>query len=87
MGPILHPEDIMREFYLVLKRKSLNAASNRKPEAGHPGARTPFDCCSLSFQPFTHPVCARNADGTGNIFDLVNIIAWLKYIIPFLSYP
>ncbi|KAF9270132.1 cyclophilin-like protein [Marasmius fiardii PR-910] len=41
-------------------------------------ARTPFDCCALSFQPFSHPVCARNADGTGHVFDLVNIIPWLK---------
>ncbi|KAJ2921555.1 hypothetical protein H1R20_g15541, partial [Candolleomyces eurysporus] len=38
----------------------------------------PFDCCSLSFQPFSHPVCARNADGTGDVYDLVNIIPWLK---------
>ncbi|KAG7099117.1 hypothetical protein E1B28_000990 [Marasmius oreades] len=44
----------------------------------HAAARTPFDCCALSFQPFTHPVCARNADGTGHVFDLVNIIPWLK---------
>ncbi|KAH9486632.1 Peptidyl-prolyl cis-trans isomerase-like 2 [Psilocybe cubensis] len=49
-----------------------------KAEAPHPGARTPFDCCALSFQPFTHPVCARNTDGTGIVFDLVNIIPWLK---------
>ncbi|KAF8973695.1 cyclophilin-like domain-containing protein [Flammula alnicola] len=49
-----------------------------KAEAPHPGARTPFDCCALSFQPFSHPVCARNADGTGTVFDLVNIIPWLK---------
>ncbi|KAF8912974.1 cyclophilin-like domain-containing protein [Gymnopilus junonius] len=49
-----------------------------KQEAPHPGARTPFDCCALSFQPFSHPVLARNPDGTGNVFDLVNIIPWLK---------
>ncbi|KAF9474094.1 cyclophilin-like protein [Pholiota conissans] len=49
-----------------------------KVEAPHPGARTPFDCCALSFQPFSHPVCARNPDGTGLVFDLVNIIPWLK---------
>ncbi|KAI0348395.1 cyclophilin-like protein [Trametopsis cervina] len=49
-----------------------------KAEAPHPGARTPFDCCALSFQPFDTPVCARNADGTGLVFDLVNIIPWLK---------
>ncbi|KAI0931894.1 hypothetical protein AcW1_000828 [Taiwanofungus camphoratus] len=49
-----------------------------KQDPPPPGARTPFDCCALSFQPFTHPVCARNADGTGFVFDLVNIIPWLK---------
>ncbi|KAN0134841.1 cyclophilin-like protein [Lactarius tabidus] len=49
-----------------------------KPEGLNPAAITPFDCCSLSFQPFSHPVCARNADGTGTVFDLTNIIPWLK---------
>lgn len=49
-----------------------------KADAPHPGALTPFDCCALSFQPFEHPVCARNADGSGHVFDLVNIISWLK---------
>ncbi|VDB99741.1 unnamed protein product [Peniophora sp. CBMAI 1063] len=49
-----------------------------KQEGTHRGAQTPFDCCSLSFQPFEHPVVARNADGTGSVFDLTNIIPWLK---------
>jgi hypothetical protein len=49
-----------------------------KPEGLNPAAVTPFDCCSLSFQPFSHPVCARNTDGTGTVFDLTNIIPWLK---------
>ncbi|KAI0274740.1 cyclophilin-like protein [Gloeopeniophorella convolvens] len=49
-----------------------------KPEGLNPAAITPFDCCALSFQPFSHPVCARNADGTGAVFDLTNIIPWLK---------
>ncbi|KAI0053372.1 peptidylprolyl isomerase-like protein 2 [Auriscalpium vulgare] len=49
-----------------------------KQEGLNPRGLTPFDCCSLSFQPFSHPVCARNSDGTGNVFDLTNIIPWLK---------
>ncbi|EKM83588.1 hypothetical protein AGABI1DRAFT_50865 [Agaricus bisporus var. burnettii JB137-S8] len=49
-----------------------------KQEGPPAGASTPFDCCALSFQPFSHPVCARNSDGTGTVFDLVNIIPWLK---------
>ena len=51
-----------------------------KAEGLNPAAITPFDCCSLSFQPFSHPVCARNADGTGTVFDLTNIIPWLKQV-------
>ncbi|CAE6443246.1 unnamed protein product [Rhizoctonia solani] len=49
-----------------------------KQEGPHPGSRTPFDCCALSFQPFDFPVCARNGDGTGTVFELTNIIPWLK---------
>ncbi|KAJ7103643.1 cyclophilin-like domain-containing protein [Mycena belliarum] len=57
---------------------SASTGYKQKAEAPHPGTITPFDCCALSFQPFTHPVCARNSDGTGHVFDLVNIIPWLK---------
>jgi len=57
---------------------SSSSGFKAKQEAPHPGSRTPFDCCALSFQPFEHPVCARNDDGTGNVFDLVNILPWLK---------
>ncbi|TFK57055.1 cyclophilin-like protein [Heliocybe sulcata] len=49
-----------------------------KPQTPHPGNLTPFDCCALTSQPFQNPVCARNADGTGNVFELTNIIPWLK---------
>ncbi|KAN0100524.1 Cyclophilin-like domain containing protein [Tylopilus felleus] len=49
-----------------------------KQQVPHARAQTPFDCCALSFQPFENPVCARNKDGTGFVFDLVNIIPWLK---------
>jgi len=51
-----------------------------KEEGLNPARITPFDCCSLSFQPFSHPVCARNSDGRGNVFDLTNIIPWLKCV-------
>ncbi|EIN14110.1 cyclophilin-like protein [Punctularia strigosozonata HHB-11173 SS5] len=54
------------------------AGYKAKAQAPPPGARTPFDCCALTFQPWTHPVCARNDDGTGYVFDLLNIIPWLK---------
>ena len=61
-------------------RSCSDGTLHRKPDAGPPQARQPFDCCALSFQPFEHPVCARNDDGTGLVFDLVNIIPWLKYV-------
>ncbi|EJD03832.1 peptidylprolyl isomerase-like protein 2 [Fomitiporia mediterranea MF3/22] len=59
-------------------RHSASSGYRAKQQAPHPGALTPFDCCALSFQPFEHPVCARNPDGTGAVFDLVNILPWLK---------
>jgi peptidyl-prolyl cis-trans isomerase-like protein 2 len=46
--------------------------------------RTPFDCCALTFQQWTHPVLARNLDGTGCVFELTSIIPWLKYLFTFL---
>ncbi|TFY71440.1 hypothetical protein EVG20_g1564 [Dentipellis fragilis] len=49
-----------------------------KQQGLNPAGITPFDCCALSFQPFSHPVAARNADGTGLVFELTNIIPWLK---------
>ncbi|KAG6851209.1 hypothetical protein H0H93_015219 [Arthromyces matolae] len=57
---------------------SASSGFKAKAQAPHPANTTPFDSCALSFQPFTHPVCARNSDGTGTVFDLVNIIPWLK---------
>ncbi|THH04159.1 hypothetical protein EW145_g5730 [Phellinidium pouzarii] len=62
----------------ALGQHSSASGYKTKQQAPHPGALTPFDCCALSFQPFEHPVCARNSDGTGYVFDLVNIIPWLK---------
>ena len=42
-----------------------------------PGAnfrRLPFNYCAVSLQPFDHPVCTAE----GIIFDLINILPWLK---------
>lgn len=36
--------------------------------------RLPFYCCSLSLQPFEHPVCTEE----GIVFDLMNIIPYIK---------
>ncbi|TFY77216.1 hypothetical protein EWM64_g6796 [Hericium alpestre] len=62
-----HRPQVSKRTQLVHKQQGLN-----------PAAITPFDCCALSFQPFTTPVVARNADGTGFVFELTNIIPWLK---------
>lgn len=55
-----------------------SAGHKGKVEVSHTGAQTPFDCCALTFQQFTNPVCARNSNGTGNVFELTSIIPWLK---------
>ncbi|KAJ6037122.1 hypothetical protein N7540_001401 [Penicillium herquei] len=48
-----------------------------KARRGGPHAafkRLPFNFCSLSLQPFAHPVCTHS----GIIFDLTNILPWIK---------
>ncbi|KAI8920952.1 cyclophilin-like domain-containing protein [Powellomyces hirtus] len=45
-----------------------------KRHTGSEFKRLPFFCCSLSLQPFEHPVCTKD----GTIFELMNIIPWLK---------
>ncbi|PLB38025.1 peptidyl-prolyl cis-trans isomerase [Aspergillus candidus] len=47
-----------------------------KARRGEHGAfkRLPFNFCSLSLQPYAHPVCTQS----GTIFDLTNIVPWIK---------
>lgn len=83
LGSILLPlEDSERSWGSLFFTFCLcpDGGYDRKQEGPSRGALTPFDCCSLSFQPFNHPVCARNDDGTGNVFELTNIIPWLKCV-------
>nr|POF13982.1 peptidyl-prolyl cis-trans isomerase-like 2 [Quercus suber] len=49
-----------------------NARKSNVPEANF--KRLPFNFCAVSLQPFKHPVCT--AEGT--IFDLTNILPWIK---------
>lgn len=44
-----------------------------RPEGGAAFKRLPFNFCSVSLQPFSHPVCTLN----GTIFDLTHILPWL----------
>lgn len=55
---------------------SASAGSNVNTSSSTSGTfkRLPYNFCALSLQPFEHPVCT--ADGT--IFDLTNILPWLK---------
>ncbi|XP_041533858.1 RING-type E3 ubiquitin-protein ligase PPIL2 isoform X2 [Microtus oregoni] len=47
----------------------------RKPDITRTSfRRLPFDHCSLSLQPFVYPVCTPE----GVVFDLLNIVPWLK---------
>ncbi|KAI9375266.1 hypothetical protein BJX61DRAFT_531780 [Aspergillus egyptiacus] len=49
-------------------------AKNRRGGAEVSFRRLPFKFCSLSLQPFEHPVCTPS----GTIFDLTNILPWIK---------
>ncbi|KAI9801190.1 MAG: Peptidyl-prolyl cis-trans isomerase cyp8 [Sarcosagium campestre] len=56
---------------------SASVGSGASKSRSAPGAsfkRLPFNFCSVSLQPFKHPVCT----GDGTIFDLTNILPWLK---------
>jgi len=45
-----------------------------QPPSGASFRRLPYNFCALSLQPFSHPVCTQ----AGIIFDLTNILPWLK---------
>ncbi|PGH03416.1 peptidyl-prolyl cis-trans isomerase-like 2 [Helicocarpus griseus UAMH5409] len=56
---------------------SASAGSGVRSKAGTVHAsfkRLPFNFCSLSLQPFSHPVCTLS----GTTFDLTNILPWIK---------
>ncbi|KAK5142533.1 hypothetical protein LTR04_002194, partial [Oleoguttula sp. CCFEE 6159] len=55
---------------------SASAGSNAGKEKvdGASFKRLPFNFCAVSLQPFAHPVCTS----AGTIFDLTNILPWLK---------
>ncbi|EJT97800.1 peptidyl-prolyl cis-trans isomerase-like 2 [Dacryopinax primogenitus] len=57
---------------------SASSSGYRAKATGSDLQQLPFDCCALSLQPFENPVVVREPDGTGNVFDLMNIIPWVK---------
>ncbi|KAI8096409.1 peptidyl-prolyl cis-trans isomerase-like 2 [Halteromyces radiatus] len=56
----------------VGQHSASSGTMGRKGTAGF--KRLPFYCCSLSLQPFDHPVCTSE----GIVFDLVHIIPYIK---------
>ncbi|KAG9037972.1 Peptidyl-prolyl cis-trans isomerase cyp8 [Tulasnella sp. JGI-2019a] len=62
----------------LLGQHSSSSGFKGKAENNTADARQPFDCCAISLQPFVHPVCAPHEDGTGTVYDLLNIVPWLK---------
>jgi len=74
MGKKQHQKD---KLYLTTTEWSAFYGGKKSaPEVGERASfrRLPFFCCSLSLQPFEHPYCTA----AGVIFDLVNIIPFLK---------
>ncbi|KAL9022997.1 MAG: hypothetical protein Q9196_007439, partial [Gyalolechia fulgens] len=53
---------------------SAGSGLSKSNPSGAPFKRLPFKFCAISLQPFNHPVCSPQ----GTIFDITNILPWLK---------
>ncbi|KAL8865422.1 MAG: hypothetical protein Q9174_006894, partial [Haloplaca sp. 1 TL-2023] len=53
---------------------SVGSGASKSNASGTPFKRLPYNFCAISLQPFEHPVCSPQ----GTIFDLTNILPWLK---------
>ncbi|KAL3474148.1 hypothetical protein BJX99DRAFT_248480 [Aspergillus californicus] len=69
---ITHSEWASEDAYSASAGSGVN--KGRRGGADTSFKRLPFRFCSLSLQPFEHPVCTA----TGTIFDLTNILPWIK---------
>ncbi|KAI9794092.1 MAG: Peptidyl-prolyl cis-trans isomerase cyp8 [Piccolia ochrophora] len=67
---ITHSEWASEDAYSA----SAGAGAAKAKSSGASFKRLPFNFCAVSLQPFKHPVCTTD----GNIFDLTNILPWLK---------
>ncbi|KAI9841486.1 MAG: Peptidyl-prolyl cis-trans isomerase cyp8 [Thelocarpon superellum] len=67
---ITHSEWASEDAYSA----SAGAGVNKVKAVGASFKRLPFNFCAVSLQPFSHPVCTPD----GTIFDLTNILPWLK---------
>ncbi|RAH44904.1 peptidyl-prolyl cis-trans isomerase [Aspergillus brunneoviolaceus CBS 621.78] len=70
--PITHSEWASEDAFSA----SAGAGVTRAKRGGVDNSfkRLPFNVCSLSLQPYAHPVCTHE----GTIFDLTNILPWIK---------
>ncbi|XP_019850074.1 PREDICTED: peptidyl-prolyl cis-trans isomerase-like 2 [Amphimedon queenslandica] len=75
MGKKQHQKD---KLYLTCTEWSTIYGGKKAAAAARGGKsefkRLPFSCCSLSLQPFEHPLCTPE----GVVFDLMNIVPYLK---------
>ncbi|CAG8051734.1 unnamed protein product [Penicillium olsonii] len=69
---ITHSEWASEDAYSASAGAGVSKAKRTGPHAAF--KRLPFNFCSLSLQPFSHPVCTQN----GTLFDLTNILPWIK---------
>ncbi|KAL8923905.1 MAG: hypothetical protein Q9208_004342 [Pyrenodesmia sp. 3 TL-2023] len=67
---ITHSEWASEDAYSA----SAGSGVSKSNTAGAPFRRLPFNFCAISLQPFSHPVCSPE----GAIFDITNILPWLK---------
>ncbi|KAF4760773.1 hypothetical protein N7455_001218 [Penicillium solitum] len=69
---ITHSEWASEDAFSASAGAGVSKAKKGGPHAAF--KRLPFNFCSLSLQPFSHPVCTP----TGTLFDLTNILPWIK---------
>lgn len=74
MGKKQHQQD---KLYIT-STEWKNFYGGKKPDTSATSSlefrRIPFNCCALSYQPFTHPYCTPE----GHVFELENIAPFLK---------
>lgn len=71
MGKRQHQSDKM---YITGKEWSAFYGGHKKKLKNADFRRLPFFCCSISMQPVENPMCSKE----GHVFDLLNIVPWLK---------
>jgi len=71
MGKKQHSKDRM---YLTATEWQRDFGGHKGAAAQGDFARLELDCCSISFMPFTHPVCSPQ----GHIFELENIVPYVQ---------